>query len=208
MSSNEDEYSLKIKEYEKRILYLEKTFELLVQLNIKKNLEKEKGDKRIKNELEKALKEIKLNIENHKNNMINKIDNYFSQIQNAIIYKIQNRKVINNNDYIQMEKLNNIIKNEIPKIYGISNNLNIKNKESLEKLRNLFNNEINKIKNNIAQNEQILKENEIIMNDKIGNKIEEMIKIFSMIRSKREEYEQIMFSQINDIVVKMKYLLG
>ena len=208
MSSNEDEYSLKIKEYEKRILYLEKTFELLVQLNIKKNLEKEKGDKRIKNELEKALKEIKLNIENHKNNMINKIDNYFSQIQNAIIYKIQNRKVINNNDYIQMEKLNNIIKNEIPKIYGISNNLNIKNKESLEKLRNLFNNEINKIKNNIAQNEQILKENEIIMNDKIGNKIEEMIKIFSMIKSKREEYEQIMFSQINDIVVKMKYLLG
>ena len=177
-------------------------------MNIKKNLEKEKGDKRIKNELEKALKEIKLNIENHKNNMINKIDNYFSQIQNAIIYKIQNRKVINNNDYIQMEKLNNIIKNEIPKIYGISNNLNIKNKESLEKLRNLFNNEINKIKNNIAQNEQILKENEIIMNDKIGNKIEEMIKIFSMIRSKREEYEQIMFSQINDIVVKMKYLLG
>ena len=208
MSSNEDEYSLKIKEYEKRILYLEKTFELLVQLNIKKNLEKEKGDKRIKNELEKALKEIKLNIENHKNNMINKIDNYFSQIQNAIIYKIQNRKVINNNDYIQMEKLNNIIKNEIPKIYGISNNLNIKNKESLEKLRNLFNNEINKIKNNIAQNEQILKENEIIMNDKIGNKIEEMIKIFSVIKSKREEYEQIMFSQINDIVVKMKYLLG
>ena len=208
MSSNEDEYSLKIKEYEKRILYLEKTFELLVQLNIKKNLEKEKGDKRIKNELEKTLKEIKLNIENHKNNMINKIDNYFSQIQNAIIYKIQNRKVINNNDYIQMENLNNIIKNEIPKIYGISNNLNIKNKESLEKLRNLFNNEINKIKNNIAQNEQILKENEIIMNDKIGNKIEEMIKIFSMIRSKREEYEQIMFSQINDIVVKMKYLLG
>ena len=208
MSSNEDEYSLKIKEYEKRILYLEKTFELLVQLNIKKNLEKEKGDKRIKNELEKTLKEIKLNIENHKNNMINKIDNYFSQIQNAIIYKIQNRKVINNNDYIQMENLNNIIKNEIPKIYGISNNLNIKNKESLEKLRNLFNNEINKIKNNIAQNEQILKENEIKMNDKIGNKIEEMIKIFSMIKSKREEYEQIMFSQINDIVVKMKYLLG
>ena len=208
MSSNEDEYSLKIKEYEKRILYLEKTFELLVQLNIKKNLEKEKGDKRIKNELEKTLKEIKLNIENHKNNMINKIDNYLSQIQNAIIYKIQNRKVINNNDYIQMENLNNIIKNEIPKIYGISNNLNIKNKESLEKLRNLFNNEINKIKNNIAQNEQLLKENEIIMNDKIGNKIEEMIKIFSMIRSKREEYEQIMFSQINDIVVKMKYLLG
>ena len=46
------------------------------------------------------------------------------------------------------------------------------------------------------------------MNEKISKEIENMVQIFSMIKSKREEYEQNMFSQINDIVVKMKYALG
>ena len=43
----------------KKILYLEKNFELLIQLNNKKNLEKEKNDLKIKNELDKSFKEIK-----------------------------------------------------------------------------------------------------------------------------------------------------
>ena len=46
------------------------------------------------------------------------------------------------------------------------------------------------------------------MNEKISKEIENMVQIFSMIKSKREEYEQNMLSQINDIVVKMKYALG
>ena len=203
----EDNYMM-VKEYEKKIIYLEKSFELLVQLNNKKNLEREKNKIKIKNELDKAYKEIKLDIETHKNNMINKIDDCFSQIQNVFIYMIQNKKTINNSNYILMEKLNDIIKNEIPKIYQISNNLSIKNKENIEKIKNIFYKEINNIKTNIAANEQKLKENEILMNEKISKEIENMVQIFSMIKSKREEYEQNMLSQINDIVVKMKYALG
>ena len=203
-----EQNDIMLKEYEKKIIYLEKKFELLEQLNNKKNLEREKNKIKIKNQLNKSFNEIKFDIENHKNNMINKIDECFSEIQNAIIYMIQNKKLINSNDFIQMEKLNEIIKSEIPKIYQISNNLNIKNKENIEKIKIIFNNEINTIKKNIELNAQNLKENEIVMNDKIGKEIEEMVKIFSMIKSKREEYEQNMFSQINDIVVKMKYALG
>ena len=204
---NEDNY-LMIKEYEKKIIYLEKSFELLVQLNNKKNLEREKNKIKIKNELDKAYKEIKFDIETHKSKMISKIDECFSQIQNVFIYMIQNKKTINNKNYIQMEKLNDIIKNEIPKIYQVSNNLSIKNKENIEKIKSLFYKEINNIKTNIALNEQKIKENEILMNEKISKEIENMVQIFSMIKSKREEYEQNMFSQINDIVVKMKYALG
>ena len=207
VENNKDEYSM-IKEYEEKILYLQKMFELLVQLNVKKNIEKEKGKAKIQNELQKAYKEIKSIMEIHKNNMINKIDDYFTQIQNAIIYKIQNKKLINNNNYIQMEKLNDIIKNQIPKVYEISNQLNIKNKENVESLKKIFNIEINQIKNNIIKNEQLLKENEIIMNDKIGKEIEEMITIFSTIKSKGEEYEQNMFSLITDVVAKMQYALS
>ena len=204
---NEDNY-LMIKEYEKKIIYLEKSFELLVQLNNKKNLEREKNKIKIKNELDKAYKEIKFDIETHKSKMINKIDECFSQIQNVFIYMIQNKKTINNKNYIQMEKLNDIIKNEIPKIYQVSNNLSIKNKENIEKIKSLFYKEINNIKTNIALNEQKIKENEILMNEKISKEIENMVQIFSMIKSKREEYVQNMLSQINDIVVKMKYALG
>ena len=204
---NEDNY-LMIKEYEKKIIYLEKSFELLVQLNNKKNLEREKNKIKIKNELDKAYKEIKFDIETHKSKMISKIDEGFSQILNVFIYMIQNKKTINNKNYIQMEKLNDIIKNEIPKIYQVSNNLSIKNKENIEKIKSLFYKEINNIKTNIALNEQKIKENEILMNEKISKEIENMVQIFSMIKSKREEYEQNMFSQINDIVVKMKYALG
>ena len=205
---NKNDNYLKIKEYEKKILDLEKIFELIVQLNSKKNIERENNKIKIKNELDKGIKEIKLEIDNHKNNMLDKIDNCFSQIQNTIIYKMQNKKIINNDNYIQMEKLNNIIKNEIPKIYKVSNNLKIKNKENVEKMKNILNKEINNIKQNIILNEQKMRENEILMNDIIGKEIEQMIKVFSMIKTKREEYEQNMFSQINDIVVKMKYALG
>ena len=204
---NKNDNYLKIKEYEKKILDLEKIFELIVQLNSKKNIERENNKIKIKNELDKGIKEIKLEIDNHKNNMLDKIDNCFSQIQNTIIYKMQNKKIINNDNYIQMEKLNNIIKNEIPKIYKVSNNLKIKNKENVEKMKNILNKEINNIKQNIILNEQKMRENEILMNDIIGKEIEQMIKVFSMIKTKREEYEQNMFSQINDIVVKMKYAL-
>ena len=199
---------LMMKEYENKISYLEKTFETLVKLNEKKNLEREKNNLKIKKEINNSLKEIKLYIENHKNNMIYKIDNYFSQIQNSVLYMIQNKDVINNNNYIQLDKLNDIIKNEIPKIYQISNNLSVKNKENVEKIKNIFYKEIKDIKNNLIQNENIRKENEVLMNDKIGQEIENMIQIFSQIKSKREEYEQNMFSQINDIVVKMKNALG
>ena len=205
---NKNDNYLKIKEYEKKILDLEKIFELIVQLNSKKNIERENNKIKIKNELDKGIKEIKLEIDNHKNNMLDKIDNCFSQIQNTIIYKMQNKKIINNDNCIQMEKLNNIIKNEIPKIYKVSNNLKIKNKENVEKMKNILNKEINNIKQNIILNEQKMRENEILMNDIIGKEIEQMIKVFSMIKTKREEYEQNMFSQINDIVVKMKYALG
>ena len=93
MSKNEEnndmnEKILMIKEYEKKIAYLEKTFELLVKLNEKNNLDREKNKLKIKKEIDNALKEIQLYIENHKNNMIYKIDNYFSQIQNSVIYMI------------------------------------------------------------------------------------------------------------------------
>ena len=91
--NNEDNY-LMIKEYEKKIIYLEKSFELLVQLNNKKNLEREKNKIKIKNELDKAYKEIQFDIETHKSKMINKIDECFSQIQNVFIYMIQNKKTI------------------------------------------------------------------------------------------------------------------
>ena len=136
-----------INEYEKKISYLEKTFELLIKLNEKKNLEREKNKIKIKQEIDTALKEIKLYIENHKNNMIYKIDNYFSQIQKSVLYMIQNKDIVNNNNYTQLDKLNEIIKNEIPKIYQISNNLSIKNKENVAKIKNIFDNEIKDIKN-------------------------------------------------------------
>ena len=42
------------------------------------------------------------------------------------------------------------------------------------------------------------------MKNKISQEIENMVQIFSQIKSKREEYEQNMLSQINDIVIKMK----
>ena len=56
-------------------------------------------------------------------------------------------KINLNNNYTQLDKLNEIIKNEIPKIYQISNNLSIKNKENLAKIKNIFDNEIKDIKN-------------------------------------------------------------
>ena len=107
-----------------------------------------------------------------------------------------------------MDKLNNIIKNEIPKIYKISSDLNIKNKENIEKIKLAFNNEINKIKNNLIQNENLRRENEALIGNKINKEIQDMIQIFSQIKIKREEYEENMLSQINDIIVKMKYALG
>ena len=162
---NKNDKYLKIKEYEKKIFDLEKIFELIVQLNSKKNQERESNNIKIKNELNKGIIEIKSDIENHKNNMLDKIDNCFSQIQNSIIYMMQNKKILNNNNYMQMEKLNEIIKNEIPKIYQASSNLNIKNKEKVEKIKNIFNKEINNIKKNIILNEQKMRENEVIMNN-------------------------------------------
>ena len=78
----------------------------------------------------------------------------------------------------------------------------------MEKIKNIFDNEINDIKNNLIINENKRKENEILMKNKISQEIENMVQIFSQIKSKREEYEQNMLSQINDIVIKMKYALG
>ena len=81
-------------------------------------------------------------------------------------------------------------------------------KENIEKIKLAFNNEINKIKNNLIQNENLRKENEALIGNKINKEIQDMIQIFSQIKIKREEYEENMLSQINDIIVKMKYALG
>ena len=140
--------------------------------------------------------------------MIRKIDDCFSQIQNNIICMRNNKKLNYNNIYEQIQNLKLFLQKEIPKIYDDSNQLNIQNKENINIIKNGIENEINNIKQNIIENANKLKENEIIMNETINKQVKDIKQIVNQIKVKREEYEEVMFGQINDFIIKMKYALG
>ena len=205
---SEDNKEDTINEYEEKIQILEKIFTSLIQLNNKRKIENEKSKIKIKDEIENSLLEMKNEIQNHKIKMVKKIDDCFSQIQNDIICMRNNKKLNYNNTYQQITKLKLFLQKEIQKIYDDSNQLNVQNKEYINIVKNGIENEINNAKQNIIENENKLKENEIIMNETINNQIKDIKQIINQIKTKREEYEEIMFGQINDFIIKMKYALG
>ena len=129
----------KYNEYVDKIKILENTLHVLIQLNNKRKIEEEKNKLKIKNEIEESLNELKKEMENHKKNMIDKIDNFFNEMQSNFIYVINNKKQVNANIYNQIEQFKNIIKTQIVKIKEESNNLNIKNKENIENIKEEFN---------------------------------------------------------------------
>ena len=113
--------------------------------------------------MEFFLLEMDDKINKHKNYIIERINNDFMKIEKKIIEVIQNKKEMNKEIYQQMERLKNIVQNEISKLYSESNDLNNKNHNNIEIMQNILNEEIIYTKNIIANRKNKRKSKKILI---------------------------------------------
>ena len=197
-----------LQQYENKIKILERTLQSLQNLYNKSIELKRNNREKVEIEFEKALSDISNKIEEHKNIMINKIDENFLQIHNNIISAINNKKQINESVLQQIEKLREIALNEVPRLYENSAMLSCKNKENIENIHKKLNDEINIMKQEINNNEKKLVENQENFNYELNIQIKNITQSINEIKNCRIQYEEKMFNQLNDFIDKMKSAIG
>ena len=193
-----------ISNYKDKSNYLDKTLQSLIALNKSRKQIQENNKKKYEKEYEVIILEIQKKIDEHKNYMIERINNEFKKIENKLVQVIQNNKENNSEIFQQLEKLKNIANNEIPKLYSEYNNLNFKNKNNIEIMQTMLHEEVNYAKNVIIDNSQKIKENE----DNFSKEINSQMKIFNgnLVDAKksRKNYEEEILEQISDFINKIK----
>ena len=193
-----------ISNYIEKSKYLEKTLESLIVLNESRKQIKENNIKKYEKEFETICIEMENRINEHKNFMIERINNEFINIENKLMQVIEKKKEINNDIYQQIEKLKNIAQVEIPRLYDECNDLNCKNKNNIEIMQNMLNEEINYTKTLIIINTQKIKENEDNFNKEVNNQMEIVNKDLDNIKKSRKKNEEEMLEQISNFVKKIK----
>ena len=197
-----------IQNYENKIQVLERTLQSLHNLYNKSIELKKNNREKIEIEFDKALNEISNKIEEHKNIMINKIDENFLQIQNNINTAINNKKQINEGVLQQIEKLREIALNEVPRLYENSTMLSCKNKENIENIQKKLNEEITTMVEEIKNNEKKLIENQENFNYELNNQTKNIVQCLNEVKNCRIQYEETMFNQLNDFIERMKSAIG
>ena len=193
-----------ISNYIEKSKYLEKTLQSLQTLNESRKQIQENNKKKYEKELETIYLDMQNRINEHKNFMVERINNDFINIENRLMQVIEKKKEINNEIYQQIEKLKNIAENEIPRLYDESNDLNYKNKNNIEVMQNMLNEEVNYTKNLIVNNSQKIKENEDNFNIEINNQMDIVYNDLNNIKKSRKKNEEEMLEQISDFVKKIK----
>ena len=193
-----------ISNYKEKSNYLEKTLQSLIALNESRKQIQDNNKKKYEKEYEIIIFEIQNKIDEHKNYMIERINNEFKKIENKLVQVIQNKKENNSQIFQQLEKLKTIANNEIPKICSESNNLNYKNKNNIEIMQTMLYEEVNYAKNVIIDNSQKIKENE----DNFRKEINSQMKIFNKnlddVKKSRKKYEEDILEHVSDFINKIK----
>ena len=197
-----------LQQYENKIQILERTLQSLQNLYNKSIELKRNNREKVEIEFEKALSDISNKIEEHKNIMINKIDENFLQIHNNIISAINNKKQINESVLQQIEKLREIALNEVPRLYENSTMLSCKNKENIENIQKKLNEEITTMVEEIKNNEKKLIENQENFNYELNNQTKNIVQCLNEVKNCRIQYEETMFNQLNDFIERMKSAIG
>ena len=197
-----------LQQYENKIKILERTLQSLQNLYNKSIELKRNNREKVEIEFEKALSDISNKIEEHKNIMINKIDENFLQIQNNINTAINNKKQINEGVLQQIEKLREIALNEVPRLYENSTMLSCKNKENIENIQKKLNEEITTMVEEIKNNEKKLIENQENFNYELNNQTKNIVQCLNEVKNCRIQYEETMFNQLNDFIERMKSAIG